>query len=119
VLVAFAATDGTPTDINAGRDTNDPPPANAFMLPANKPTRKRRIISYMFKSPWNPSLISTETLVQNRGRGAGWVHRRFTPLPVTGQSSPSRQEARRSGASGTNLEFELSVALEASIIDAV
>jgi hypothetical protein len=51
VLVAFAATDGTPTDISAGSDTNDPPPANAFMLPANKPARKRSMISYMFRSP--------------------------------------------------------------------
>ncbi|MBB4252081.1 hypothetical protein FHT69_002935 [Rhizobium sp. BK008] len=25
MLVALAATDGTPTDISAGRDTNDPP----------------------------------------------------------------------------------------------
>jgi len=47
VLVAFAATDGTPTEINAGRDTNDPPPAKAFMLPASIPASNRSNISFI------------------------------------------------------------------------
>jgi hypothetical protein len=47
VLVAFAATDGTPTEINAGRDTNDPPPAKAFMLPASMPASNRSNISFI------------------------------------------------------------------------
>ena len=37
VLDALAWTDGTPAPINAGRLTNEPPPANAFITPARKP----------------------------------------------------------------------------------
>jgi len=37
VLVVFAVTEGTPTAINAGKVTNEPPPASAFIMPAIRP----------------------------------------------------------------------------------
>jgi hypothetical protein len=47
VLDAFAATDGTPAAINAGRLTNDPPPAKAFIAPAIKPAPAMSRNSFM------------------------------------------------------------------------
>lgn len=41
VLDAFAATEGTPTSIRAGRVTKVPPPATAFMAPASSPAPRR------------------------------------------------------------------------------
>ena len=41
VLVAFAGTDGMPTEIRAGNVTKVPPPAMEFMIPATHPARAR------------------------------------------------------------------------------
>jgi hypothetical protein len=47
VLDAFAWTDGTPAAINAGRLTNDPPPARAFIAPATNPAQNTRKSEFM------------------------------------------------------------------------
>jgi hypothetical protein len=41
VLVAFAAMAGTPETRRAGKVTNEPPPATAFIAPARKPAAGR------------------------------------------------------------------------------
>jgi len=50
VLVALAPTEGTPALISAGRDTKEPPPAKAFMLPASKPASSRNSVSIIDES---------------------------------------------------------------------
>ncbi len=37
VLDVFAFTEGTPAAISAGKVTNEPPPASAFIMPAIRP----------------------------------------------------------------------------------
>ena len=49
VLDAFAWTDGTPAAINAGRLTNDPPPARAFIAPAINPAQNTRKSEFMLQ----------------------------------------------------------------------
>ena len=47
-VVALAATDGTPAAIRAGRVTNEPPPARAFIAPARRPApASSRVVSSM------------------------------------------------------------------------
>lgn len=40
VLVALAVTEGRPSQINVGKDTNVPPPAMELMAPARKAAAK-------------------------------------------------------------------------------
>src|ERR1700761_1282256 len=42
VLVALAAIGGSPTRTMIGKETNEPPPATAFIVPAIRPARTRR-----------------------------------------------------------------------------
>jgi hypothetical protein len=47
VLDVFACTGGTPAAISAGKLTNEPPPAKAFIAPASTPAAKTEIIGFM------------------------------------------------------------------------
>ena len=47
MLEVFARTGGTPTAIKAGRLTKEPPPASAFIAPANIPAVKIKMTESM------------------------------------------------------------------------
>src|SRR4051812_34634428 len=65
VLDAFASTGGTPTATSAGRVTNEPPPAAAFIAPASRPaphTRAACVASSVGPPPRRHLVASTARL---------------------------------------------------------
>ncbi len=67
MLDALASTEGTPTKIMAGRVTNDPPPAAAFIAPATSPAARRMRRFVMKNTVVKPPRFCQTSIAESRG----------------------------------------------------